>query len=436
MTNKKMFRKITHKWPMLLLLLAAGAANAQNPPRYTWQAALPSVPATGFYHIMVTPAIAARVNGRADFRILEGNKEVPYLLQEQVGGYTTAGFEPFEIADNIQVAGKQSTIVFHNANHYTLDHFEMVLKNARVIKTMRISGSDDKKNWYGVTDAFVFDPASAVPDASGTIVVKTIDIPSSKYTWYQLVINDSTSAPVFIEKIGRYKSDSRATEYTAVPAPVMSTPEAAKYPRETHLHLKFDQPYLINKLSFNITAPALYRRRVEIVAMDSSESTIGKPPVVHSIRLGEFNLSADQPAQVVLGNGGNYKELVLIVYNDDNPPLQFGAVNAWQQTIWLTANLQQGTAYVIKGGDAALLPPVYDLAYFKDSVPASIPVIQPEAPVNIAVAAMADNKNSSLTVFGSKWWIWAALIAIAVFLVFIATKMLKEMQGSNDRSPK
>ncbi|MBO9727987.1 MAG: hypothetical protein J7623_05055 [Chitinophaga sp.] len=429
MINKKMFRKITHKWPMLLLLLAAGAVNAQNPPpQYTWQAALPPVPATGFYHITMTPAVAARVGGRPNFRIYQADKEVPYLLQEQVGGYTTAGFEPFEITDKVSVPGKHSTLVFHNANHYTLDHFEMVLKNARVIKTMRISGSDDKTNWYGVTDTFVFDPASAAPDASGTEVVKTIDIPSSKYTWYQLEINDSTSAPVFIEKIGRYKSDSRATEYTPVPAPVLSTPDAAKYPRDTRLHLRFDQAYLVNKLSFTITAPSLYRRSAEIIALAASESSVGKGPVVHAIPVAEFNLSSDQSAQVVLSSPGNYKELIVVVHNDDNPPLQISAVNAWQQTIWLTANLQQGASYVIKGGDAMQPLPVYDLAYFKDSVPAGIPVIQPQAPVNI-VAAVADNKNSPVTVFGSKWWIWAALIVIAAFLVFLATKMLKEMQG-------
>jgi hypothetical protein len=424
--NKKVRLKIMDKFLLFSLLISGGVATAQQPAgKFTWQAPLPAVTQSGFHHIALSPAVAAKLNGRTvpDFRIYQGGKEVPYLLQEQVGGYDVASFEPFEISDNIRLAGKSSTIVFHNTNGYTLDHFEMVFKNARVIKTMRISGSNDKENWYGVTDTFVFDPASAVPDSSSTTLVKTIAIPSSNYAWYQLIINDSTSAPVFIQKIGRYKTNSRATEYTAVPAPEVSVP-AGNYPHQTRLQLSFDQPYLINKLSFNVTSPSLYRRRVMI--MEEVLRSSAKNAVPELLEIASFDLSSDQPAQVVLSRPGNYSKLFLVVQNDDNPPLQFGGVNAWQHTIWLTANLQQGQSYVIKGGDAALSAPVYDLAYFKDSLPANIPVIEPGRPVNIAVAATVKEEP---TVFKSKWWVWLGIIGIALFLVFITVKMLKEMQG-------
>ncbi|MGO4289015.1 hypothetical protein [Chitinophaga sp. RAB17] len=425
--NNKVFRTTMSKYILLLLLLTGGQVTAQQPgAKFTWQAALPPVAQSGFYHIALTPAVAAKLNNDVtpNFRIYQGSKEVPYLLQEQVGGYDVSSFESFEVTDNIRSAGKNSTIVFHNTNGYTLDHFEMVFKNARVIKTMRISGSNDNKNWYGVTDTFVFDPASAVQDSSSTTLVKTIGIPSSNYAWYQLIIDDSTSAPVFIEKIGRYRTNSRAKEYTPVPAPTVSIVAVDKYPRETRVQLNFDQPYLINKLSFNITAPALYRRRA--VMMVERELFDGKKTIIQPEDIASFELSSDQPAQVVLPSPGNYRRLLLVVQNDDNPPLQFGAVSAWQQTIWLTASLQQGQSYLVKGGDVNLPAPVYDLAYFKDSVPANIPLIQPEQPVNIAVAVTAE---ATPTVFKSKWWIWLGIIAIAVFLVFIAFKMLKEMQG-------
>lgn len=422
--NNTVFRKRMNKYWLILLVLGAGRVSAQQPV-FTWQASLPPAAQSGFYHIALTPAVAAKLNNSVvpNFRIYQAEKEVPYLLQEQVGGYDVASFEPFDVTDNVRLAGKSSTIVFHNVKGYTLDHFEMVFKNARVIKTMRISGSNDKKNWYGVTDTFVFDPASAVPDSSSTTLVKTIGIPSSNYTWYQLIINDSTSAPVFIEKIGRYRTNSHAMEYTPVPAPKVSVP-AGSYPHETRLQLNFDQPYLINKLSFNITTPALYRRRA--VLMVETKVSDGKKTVVQPLDIASFELSSDQPAQVVLTNPGNYSQLFLIVQNDDNPPLQFGGVNAWQQTIWLTANLQQGQSYVLKGGDVHLPAPVYDLAYFKDSVPANIPVIEPMSPVNIAGAV---TEQPSVTVFKSKWWIWLAIIAIGVLLAFFAFKMLKEMQG-------
>lgn len=420
--NKAMFLKAMSKRVLLggLVLLTTGSiACAQQPvPGFTWQAPLPAVPVSGFYHIALTPAVAAKLHNNMppDFRIYQGDTEVPYLLQEQTGGYSVASFESFPITGNISEPGKRSTIVFHNANGHTLDHFELVFKNARVMKTMRISGSNDKKNWYGVTDAFVFDPASAIPDTSSTTLVKTIPIPSSDYAWYQLIIDDSASAPVFIEKIGRYKTNSQATEYTAVPAPAISVrPGNSRH--ESRWQLAFDQPYLIRKLSFNITAPALYRRSAVISARISG----------HDREIATFNLSSDQPSQVELSAPGNYDTLLLTVQNDDNPALQISAVNAWQQTIWLTANLQQGQSYLLKGGNAAIPAPIYDLGYFKDSVPVSIPVIEPGAPVSIAATAVK-TPAGTVTVFKSKWWIWVGIIAMAAFLVFIALKMLKEMQ--------
>lgn len=427
--NNKVFRKIMNKQGLLagmILLLMGGAAAAQQPaPAFTWQAPLPAIATSGFYHITLTPAVAAKGNNNAapNFRIYQADKEIPYLLQEQVGGYDVASFESFNITDNIRLAGKNSTIVFHNTNGYTLDHFEIVFKNARVIKTMRISGSNDKKSWYGVTDTFVFDPASAAPDSSSTTLVKTISIPASDYAWYQLIIDDSTSAPVFIEKIGRYKTNSRATEYTAVPAPKVSVPPG-KYPHETRLQLAFDQPYLISKLSFNITAPSLYRRKAAIMVETPLRGA--KNGEKELVEIAAFDLSSDRPAQAVLNAPGNYDKLFLSVQNEDNPPLQIDGINAWQQTIWLTANLQEGQAYVLKGGDVNLPAPVYDLAYFKDSVPANIPVIQPDTPVKIAVAAKVSDEP--VTVFKSKWWIWLGIIGIAGLLVFFAFKMLKEMQ--------
>ena len=158
--NNMVFRKRRNKYLLLLLLLVAGRVTAQQPAAaFTWQAPLPPVAQSGFYHIALTPAVAAKLNNSAvpNFRIYQADKEVPYLLQEQVGGYDVASFEPFDVTDNVRLAGKSSTIVFHNAKGYTLDHFEIVFKNAQVIKTMRISGSNDKENWYGVTDTFVFD---------------------------------------------------------------------------------------------------------------------------------------------------------------------------------------------------------------------------------------------------------------------------------------
>ncbi|HEY9262832.1 hypothetical protein, partial [Chitinophaga sp.] len=105
--NNLVFRKTRNKCLLLLLLLGGRVTAQQHAPGFTWQAALPPVVQSGFYHIALTPAVAAKLNNHPvpNFRLYQAEKEVPYLLQEQVGGYDVASFESFEVTENVRLAG-------------------------------------------------------------------------------------------------------------------------------------------------------------------------------------------------------------------------------------------------------------------------------------------------------------------------------------------
>ncbi len=400
----------------LLALVAAGLpATAQDAlPQYTWQAKVPAVEQSGFYNIALTPDVLA-YRFPQSIRLLRDSVEVPFLYQEQSGGHDAAQFDTFHITEYTRLAGKSSTLVFHNSKADTLTHFEVLFKNAWIVKTMRISGSNDQQNWFGVTDAFVFDPVSAVGSTSTTTLVKRIAIPSSDYTWYKLEINDSASAPLLIEKIGRYKTNSIAAEYVALPSPQISYAPRNKS-HESPVLLQFDRPYRISKLSFNITTPSLYHRNASIATPNGDGMN----------KIQAFVISSDQPSQVVLDVPGNYKQLYIVIEDRDNSPLQFGIVKAWQLSGYLTAYLERGYSYLLTGGDPTKEAPVYDLAYFRDSVPTNIPVIQPATTVIIPRKPLTATPPP---LFKSKWWIWTALVAVITFLAFIVRRMLREMQA-------
>ncbi|KAA2244916.1 hypothetical protein F0L74_02840 [Chitinophaga agrisoli] len=398
---------------LLTIGLSAAAQNAL--PRYTWQARVPAVTQTGFYNIALTPDILAHRFPQS-IRLLRDSVEVPFLHEERSGGFDAARFDTFHMAEYTRLPGKSSTIIFHNDGKDTLTHFEVVFKNAWIVKTMRISGSNDQHNWFGVTDAFPFDPVSAVENTANTTLIKRIAIPPSDYTWYKLEINDSASAPILVEKIGRYTTNSIAAAYVALPSPGISySPRNDR--QESKVLLQFDRPYRISKLSFSITSPSLYHR-------DASIATPAGNGMVNKIQ--SFVIASDQPSQVVLDVPGNYKELYLVIYDGDDRPLQFGGVKAWQLNGYLTAYLEKGYSYLLTGGDPTIESPVYDLAYFRDSVPTNIPVLQPDA---TTIIPRKPQKPVAEPLFKSKWWIWTALAAVIIFLVFIVLRMLREMQA-------
>jgi hypothetical protein len=375
----------------LLFLAGIQPAIAQQ------QAALPAITNNGFYNIALTPDIVAASTGNhfSDVRIYEGMAEVPYLLREESNTYD---FRAFQILENKQVIRGTSTLLFSNETGLKLDHFEIIVKNTRVKKKISISGSNDKKTWYAVTEEEYFNPETATTDSSGTALISTIHIPVTDYHYYRLLINDSTTAPLNFIKLGRYNIISREVSYLPIPSPKLIKNK-----------LQFDASYLINKLSFTITAPALYHRQATL-------STASGP-------VQQFTLVSGQPAEVVLDNAVKGNEFYLFIDNEDNPPLQISTINAWQANVYLTAYLEKGKTYILKVGDSTLSIPKYDLSYFTDTVKADIPVLH--------AGKLTRNINAPeivYTFFKNRYWIWAGIIGINILLGTLAFFMFREME--------
>jgi hypothetical protein len=398
----------------LLLLISIQPAIAQQQQ----QAALPAIPKDGFYNIVLTPDIVAACTDKrlADVRIYEGipkpmldaMSEVPYILRQESKGYDRQSFREFPMLENKQVIKGTSTLVFSNEAGLKLDHFEIIVKNTWVKKKISISGSDDKKNWYALTNEKYFNPETATTDSSGTVLIGTIDIPVTAYRYYRLLINDSATAPLNFIKLGLYDIITEEANYLPIPSPVITTGPTIK--------LQFGAAYLINKIAFTVTTPALYHRQVTLCTLNGN----------HFIPVQQFTLITGQPTQVVLDNGVKGKEFYLVVENDDNRPLQISAVNAWQANVYLTAYLEKGKSYIIKAGDTTLQLPRYDLSYFTDSLSGNIPVLH--AGKLTQSASPGKVPEVITTFFRNMYWIWGGIVGITILIGILVSLMFREME--------
>jgi hypothetical protein len=417
-----MINNLRH-WCLIVWLLAGvQPALAQD---HVQQAPLPAIKTTGFYNVILTPEIVAGSTGKrfSDVRIYEGVKdnpvldameEVPYLLRQESGGYDHNSFREFQILENKQVPRGNSILLFSNEGK--LDHFEMIVKNTWVRKKINISGSNDRKKWYAVTEEGYFNPETAATDSSGTALISTIHIPATDYRFYRLLINDSATAPLNFIKLGQYNIVSGEARYLPVPAPKLIVNNADK---QTVLQLQFAAAYLVNKLSFTITAPALYHRQATLnIAIKTSKG-------VNYIPQQQFTLSSGQPAEVVLDNAVKGKMLYLFIENEDNPALKIDSIHAWQANIYLTAYLEEGKSYILKIGDTTLLPPKYDLSYFTDSLGAAIPSLHTGKLTKSLTPGLVPPVFSGM--FRNRYWIWAAMIAISTLIGTLAYLMIREL---------
>lgn len=396
------------------ILLTLGLLTGVLPVSAQRKAALPDIPASGFYNITLTPEViaASKGNDLADIRIFQGAMEVPYVLRKETDGFDPSSFKGFEVVENKQVPGGVSTFTFRNT--LRLEHFELLIKNSWVQKQFTLRGSNDNKTWYALTQSALLDLAAASPDSSGTALIKTIYLPPVNYTYLQMLINDSADAPLNILGVGQYAVVPKTASYLPLPAPVITTHQI-KSQHSTRVILDFKNTYIIDKLSFNITAPAFYHRELVLRQPDNYQ---------------QFTLSSDQPAQLLPETPLRTSRLELHIENGNNPPLEITAVTAFQANTYLTTYLEKGKQYSLEIGDSTLSSPDYDLSYFTANLGGNIP--------SLTSGKLSECKSTGTvvttgTVFNTKVWVWVGIAGIIVLIGFLAFRMINDMQKDNKK---
>ncbi|SFW60894.1 hypothetical protein [Chitinophaga sancti] len=387
----------------IILFLCSASMTAQDlstavSKDFSWQAVTDKVQRSGFYNILLDPKLMAcsETADYTDFRIYQDLKtEVPYLFKKEILHTDIAGIRSFTVIENKPVIHGTSSFIFSNETGHPVDYVTLSVKNTWTSKFMNVTGSNDLKKWYGLVPEFSFDPSRP-----------QINLPLTDYKYIRLLINDSLEAPLNITGAGQYYNEQKSTSPLSVFCSGMTISNANK---TTTIKLAFAHQYVIDNLSFNITAPALYKRQAWV----NGES---------------FTLSSGQANEIALQQAVKTDTLVIRIDNQDNPPLKIQDVNAWQVPRYLTAYLEEGKSYLILTGNPGLAAPNYDLSFFADSLNRELPriVVANEQMKHINKPASVAEKG--FTLFTSKLWIWIAIIGIIALLGFMAFRMLRDMQ--------
>ncbi|GEO02653.1 hypothetical protein AAE02nite_03170 [Adhaeribacter aerolatus] len=400
---------------LLSLLLGVQVAFGQE---FRHQASLPPVATDGFYKIAVTPAVAAWVkNNLADIRLYDSaRREVPYLLEREQPVQTRQLFRAYEIVQKTSVPGGNTTLVLRNPGRSKINNISLLLKNTNVRKKASLSGSNDARTWYGLEDQY---DLYSLYSRAATVRVNLLNFPLSDYEYYQLIINDSTSAPLNILSAGYYDTFSESGKYTAVPDVQFSQTDSAEL-KQTFIFFRNPVPVFADKLQLEITGPVYYWREATLYAAQFRKKRRRKTYKTYE-PVATFRLQSDQENAFTLNNFKS-DDFYLVVNNQDSPPLRIKNIQFYFRNTYLIAPLQKGQAYHLAFGNEAVSPPHYDLAYFKDSISAALPII---TPTRLRALAAPDEKKTA-TIFKDKNIIWAAILLVIGLLGFMTYRLLQE----------
>jgi len=282
------------------------------------EAPLPPVLKNGFYNIPLPPKVSAWLEpDYRNIRIIDENgKEVPYVIQAEQPTFSNVEFIGYEIEKSSE-KDCCTILTVINKERKQLNNIILEVKNAEVVKRATLRGSDDKQSWYALKGEFVLGSFS---DNRKTSQLSILDFPLSNYEFYQIVINDSTTAPLNIVRAGYYNTNTDYGVYVEIPGVAITQADSVRQ-KMTFVQIVFDTTHFIDKLELTVAGPQFYRRQATLA---------DRPFEIVSTHQPTLDLSLKE------------SKLVVSVYNENNPSLKFNGVKAWQLRRSLTAWLELG----------------------------------------------------------------------------------------------
>ncbi len=389
------------------------AVSGQTTSRYKTD--VDTVTRSSFYKVSLLPSLIAYCEkDLRDIRIVENDngRQVPYILKSDVPGFRESSFINFPILSVRKEADKQTHIVIRSNSDKIIDNLLLFIKNTDAVRSVTLSGSDNQKNWYVIKENIYLDEYfRQVADQ----FIQTISFPPSKYAFFKVTVIGINILPVNITKAGMYTEQIGQGKYQSVAIKNISQKDSSN--KKSYIQLLLDAPYLVSKLSIESGGPKYFNRQLEIIPGPAAEAGYGVA----------FRLSSNGSSSFPVDNIKT-KKITLIVHNEDNPPLKIQQVTGWQLNQYLLAYLDANKQYSIRFGDSTAIAPVYDLAFFKDSIPAILPILNYGA-IEKITSLQPDIKPANW----NKTWMWLAVSIAAIVLLFFTIQLARQInKKTND----
>jgi hypothetical protein len=403
---------------ILLFLLTANAGMAQN---FT-TAKISNVNKNGL-HTIVLPTQIRSISKEdlSDFRILDSKgNEVPYFYNSANEATTTSNYVEYKIISETSIPKKTTTIVFENSQK-SISSLLLTIANYDGEKTYNLSGSNDQKQWYGLSNNNVLYDLSAPEELN---VTKMISFPLTNYKYFKIELDDKKSLPISIQKIGNDKSQTKFNDLLPVNYASKEIKDF-KAEKKTKIHIQFDSSQFLNQVRFEIAEPKLFKRNVRLFKLETRK-------VKHKFETFEqeitnFELNSDSQNTFNLFNIYE-KDFYIEIENQDNQPLKISNVSFFQVPISVIADLKTSENYSIKTGNPNAIAPVYDIENFKNSIATELPL----AKISEIIMPKLTLKNFQEKQFWEQpWFMWVCICVGGIAVLYFSISLLKDLNKPN-----
>ncbi|PYK72278.1 MAG: hypothetical protein DME44_04980 [Verrucomicrobia bacterium] len=342
----------------LLIIFWSGAVYALTPNQWRFRQTI-EVPASGLVQVNL-PAETVNIArpDLSDLRIFDANeKEVPFLIDQPVPrAESTVPPKDF----HAEIISTETRLLIATGTDLTIAGITLETPaGASFIKSVRVEGSSDQKNWRTLTSG---DPVFSMGNGAAK---PRVQFPEGKWQFLRVVVDDSRTLPVAWTGARLIIAGSPApTE--PVSATIKSRDEN---PGMTRLGLDLGAANLrIASIRIGASEP-VFTRAVTVAAPELSEEKLHEQTlssgVLYRVDLnGKIEARLDVPIEKQVYG----RELVLLIDNGDSPPLLISEVRAERRMARVLFFAPAPGSYSLLSGNSQCDPPRYDLSQLGDQL--------------------------------------------------------------------
>ena len=398
---------------LFLLLFCANVMVAQNTT-----AKIEKVKVDGLYKIVLPTNIRSISNDDlSDFRILDSKEnEVPYFINKNVDPISDSNYKDYKIISTSEIPKKQSTLIFENSDKI-INQVTLTIANYEGEKTFTISGSNDKKEWFGISNNNYLTDLNAL---NATYVSKTVNFPLTNYKYIEIDLDDKKSLPIRIISVGGFNFKTIATLFLPVNYTKKTITEL-KLEKKTLLYFEFDKATNIEEIKFQISNPKLFKRYAKVYKNETRK-------VKHKIEkyqnfIANFELSSNSKNTFQLV-GTKEKDFYIEIDNQDNQTLTIDNVQFFQYPVSIIADLKTNENYTIITGNPNSILPVYDIENFKSTIPNNLPTATIS---EIKTKGLKNSITEKKSIWQEPWFMWICIGLGAIAILYFASSLVKDL---------
>lgn len=390
--------------------------------QYQTTGKLKKVTQNGFHEIIISPEVRSfSKRDLSDIRLFDSKgNEVPYFIQSPKNSASNT-FEEYTIVSKIVSPKKSTSVIIAILSNKSHNQLSLFIANSDVEKKYSISGSDDQKEWFGISNSQVLYDLSSTSETS---VVKTISYPLNTYRYLKIDFDDQKTLPLNVLKAGNFTSQIQKSFLQKV-TPKKSVIAENNAEKETQIQVLFDAPQVINQISFEISKPTYYSRKAILYKKVRKETK--RKVVEFDEEIVSFDLNSNIKNTFTIGEIFE-KEFFIKIENHDNQPLSISKISYNQKPISIVADLNSDENYILKTGNKSLTEPEYDLSNFKNNIASELPQT---SVYDIQQKTTLKKQIENKSFWQQSWFMWFCILLGGTTILFFTVSLVKDLKRKN-----